>query len=71
MIQSPVAIKVTCKQCGEEFALIVESEDLRRWKSGVLVQKAFPYLKPAERELLISGFCDSCFESMFGDEEED
>lgn len=49
----------------------MESEDLRRWKSGVLVQKAFPYLKPAERELLISGFCDSCFESMFGDEEED
>ncbi|MEK9770704.1 MAG: hypothetical protein VW683_17475 [Betaproteobacteria bacterium] len=30
-------------------------EDAQRWRDGMLVQRAFPYLDEVERELLLTG----------------
>ena len=33
--------------------------------SGELIQDALPYLSASEREMLISGTCDDCWQKMF------
>lgn len=61
-------IKVSCAVCGREFSLDVAEgweERLRKWKEGMVIQKAFPELSPGDRELLKSGVCNECFDSMF------
>ena len=44
--------------------------DLQAWIKGKHAQDAFPYLNAGERELLISGICNSCFDKMMGDYEQ-
>lgn len=56
---------VVCEECGEVFDIAVDFEDLLRWKAGELVQNAFPYLTPSERELLISQTCGDCWNQMY------
>jgi hypothetical protein len=38
----------------------------RAWNAGVLIQSAFPWMKPEDREFLISGIRPSEWEDMFG-----
>jgi hypothetical protein len=38
----------------------------RAWSAGVLIQAAFPWMKPEDREFLISGILPSQWEDMFG-----
>jgi len=49
----------------------VKPEDLRKWQNGELIQRAMPYLKPYEREILISGTCEGCYKKLFGDDEDE
>ena len=57
---------IPCVQCGQEFTVYVSSQDMRDWLAGSgYIQDLMPYLSPAERELLISGTCGPCFDSMF------
>jgi len=67
------ATNVQCRMCGVTYSLLYNREDMVDWLSGSLfIQDAMPYLSAGERELLISGTCDSCFSEMFGiDNEED
>ena len=60
-----------CVSCNDVHILLVNSEDLQRWKDGALIQDAMPYLSPDEREILISGVCGRCFDAMFGEGEDD
>lgn len=66
-----ITIEVTCPFCGSTNFISVYEEDFFDWRNGVLAQEAFPYLDADERELLISGICPSCWEGMFGGEEEE
>lgn len=63
-----ILIERTCPFCGEKMALPVPKDEFDAWQSGVPVQKAFPYLSAEEREFIISGICENCWEKMFGDE---
>lgn len=40
-------------------------------KSNVMIQHAFPYLSPEQREFLISGTTPEEWGNLFGDEEDD
>jgi len=63
-----VSIVVECGNCEEEQApLAAEHRQLKAWVNGAHIQNAMPELSPAERELLISGTCDRCFQQMFGE----
>jgi hypothetical protein len=60
-----------CVKCEDVHILLVDSDDLQRWKDGELIQNAMPYLSADEREILISNVCGRCFEQMFGEGEDD
>lgn len=60
-----------CRMCNKDYALKVKTEDHTDYVSnGKLIQLAFPYLSAGERELIISGICDTCFTDIFKDDEE-
>lgn len=40
------------------------------WASGTLIQDAFPFLSPEDRELLISGIPSQEFDALFPEDEE-
>lgn len=56
--------------CAGEHVIIVGAKQFDAWKQGALIQDAFPDLGDDERELLISGVCGKCFDSMFEEERE-
>lgn len=69
-----VTIVTECPICHHANEVMVNEEDYLAWAfDGELVQNAFPYLSADEREMLISGICPTCWDKMFGedDEEED
>lgn len=75
---NPVTIQTPpCPLCGEPHSVIVEMKDAVEWKTsgntGRYVQDIFPYLTPGERELLITGIDERCFDLLCEepDEEED
>ena len=59
----------TCRVCKNQVEMKVYVEDVTAWENGALIQNAMPYLTPGEREVLISGTCEPCFDRMFGGEE--
>lgn len=61
----------TCKLCKKDYKLHVKTVDLENYNTGnILIQNAFPYLSAGERELIISGICDTCFNDIFKDDDE-
>jgi hypothetical protein len=57
----------TCPICKKVNSVTVKKKDYDRWRAGTLIQNAFPYLKPDEREILKTGICNSCWDKMFKD----
>lgn len=47
----------------------LEVDAYNRWRSGELIQDAFPRLAKDQRELLISGVTPEAWEQTFGEEE--
>lgn len=64
-------LELSCSHCGATHSLLVNSEDIIKYQAGSFVQDAFPYLSAGERELIISRTCDSCWNNMFGQSEEE
>ena len=61
-------LEATCVHCGITYTILAKREDVASWMMGAgYIQDVLGYLSPAERELLISGTCDNCWKSMFGD----
>lgn len=57
---------VQCNICGVSYSILYNREDMIDWLAGKdFIQELMPYLSAAERELLISGTCGSCFDKMF------
>lgn len=62
--------KVVCSCCEQSYSIFMHIQDYQDWKYGEkLIQNALPYLTAAERELLISRTCDSCFKKIFSEKE--
>jgi len=59
-------IHQTCRVCEKIYTLEVDLKAYNSWKTrGELIQNALPELSDGERELLISGTCESCFDMIF------
>lgn len=56
-----ISINVTCPFCKESRKIVCNERGYKAWKSGQLIQRAFPTLSASDREGLITGICDSCF----------
>lgn len=67
-----VTVKGNCPSCGAEWQIEVEEKDyLDFTENGKLAQHAFPYLSAEDRELIISGICNNCWEVIFSDDEDE
>ena len=55
-----------CCMCHLTSELTLIKTDYLAWQSGMLVQKAFPYLSENEIELLITGIHSKCWDKLFG-----
>lgn len=60
-----------CRFCGKKVPLMVTIDSLIAFQDGIYAQDAFPYLSAGEREILVSGTCNECFENMFLHQGED
>jgi hypothetical protein len=54
-----------CQVCGTSESLELDEEKLIRWHYGEHVQDVFPELTPAERELIVTGTHDTCWDLLF------
>lgn len=76
-----VEAETDCIWCGKRALLEVSTElgeRIKAWQKGrkenpsrtPFIQDALPELSPAQREVLISGTHDECFDKMFPPEDE-
>ena len=70
MLAMTAVVAVPCRLCNEVADLTVNIEGFVAWQGGKLIQEALPELSADQRELLISGTCDKCWNEMFGSDEE-
>jgi len=56
-----------CVKCSREKSIEAAACDVEAWRAGELIQVAMPYLNANEREMFISGVCESCWSKMFGE----
>ena len=59
-----------CPRCKKLTVLELPKEGVLNWEKGMYVQDAFPELSSSDREILISGFCASCWDEMFLDSDD-
>ena len=58
-----------CPNCGGVKEYIVNEVDYRLYRRNYHIQEAFPSLPAEDRERFISGYCGSCWDLLFGDDE--
>lgn len=61
-------VEVECFVCKTKHTILVPTAGYKLWASGQMkIQDAMPGLSADERELLMSGICDRCFDKVFAD----
>lgn len=71
MRREPVILLATCPECGSRERIRVNAEGAVRWARGEVIQQALPELSPVQRERLMTGLCDPCWDALMheiGDE---
>lgn len=62
-METRLKISIECRNCKTEQPTIkLTVGQLIDYAEGIPIQEALPQLTPAERELLISGYCQRCFD---------
>lgn len=54
----------SCPFCRKPIHLEIDEQAFRDYKNGMKVQDAFPTLSASQREALITGICDECWDKM-------
>lgn len=62
-------IECRCPCCGAINYVRLTENEWWRWQLGEHIQDVVPTMSPEERELLISGVCNDCWNKMFGGNE--
>ena len=71
MNNNTIEVRVRCPFCGKTYEVTVPEDGYRRWQDGELIQRAMPEVSPTDREALISGICEECWNKTFGGDEYD
>lgn len=66
-----VVLETACPFCGKKHKLILKGDKIVEYKqgkvayeAGYMIQVAFPSFTPDEREFILTGICDKCWDSM-------
>lgn len=60
----------SCDMCKYTSVYEASDDQMERWIGGEPIQTALPQLNVTEREMLISGICGDCFDSLFNVQED-
>ena len=64
-------LELECAHCDYKEKITVPEADYDAWMGGMkLIQDVFHYLTPSQRELMLSGTCDTCWKKFFPNSEE-
>jgi len=70
-----ITFDVDCRLCGQTTQVPATVEQLTELylprTERRLMQEIFPDLSIGDRELLISGTCDTCWQKLYGSEDEE
>jgi hypothetical protein len=70
-----ITFDVDCRLCGQTTQVPATVEQLTELymprSQRRLMQEIFPDLSIGDRELLISGTCDTCWQNLYGSEDEE
>jgi hypothetical protein len=62
-------VETRCPGCGLGARVEVDAEGYAAWRGGELIHRALPLLSDSERERLITGLCDPCWDKWTEAEE--
>ena len=63
-------VGIECPRCHKTVELPLKEEELLAWNQNkTFVQNQFPKLTPGQREMLLSGLCEECWNEIFSDED--
>ena len=57
-------ITTKCPWCESVQTVKAQPDQYQKWKAGVLIQIAMPDLNASQREALITGICDKCWDTL-------
>ena len=67
-----IELELACTWCSKPHKLTVDEEGFKQWHYGQkLIQEALPNLTTAERELLLSQLCSTCFNNATNSYDDD
>ena len=68
MIGTAEVIEFHCTWCKEPVGIVAFVQEWDMWFSPdrPMVQRCFPDMSAENREMLVSGTCPACWDSMFG-----
>lgn len=61
-------VEVRCPMCGKQYTIIVPHDGFINWRNGDRIQDCLPTLSNAERESLMTGICDECWDKLYGED---
>lgn len=64
-------VTATCPQCHKPDLLELSEAGFTAWRLGKLIQEALPELSNTQREQLITGTCQPCWDAMWAEEDDD
>lgn len=64
-------ITATCPECKGSKAVPIDNKSLSNWLHGDLIQRAMASIDEDDRERLITGYCPSCWNKLFADDDVD
>lgn len=64
-METAIVETLPCPMCGERAAIEVRTAGFAAWMQGALIQDAFPELDQHQRELLMTGTHEHCWEQMW------
>ena len=65
-----VVITKVCPNCLRTARSVVSRDGYERWRSGTLIQDAFPEMSAAQREMLLTGIHPECWHDYLGVEDD-
>lgn len=67
-LSANITLTRTCPFCGKPHSITVDREEyysgMTARERGALIQDAFPNFTPSQREMIMTGICDKCWDNM-------